>query len=323
MSTNLLNGSIYDYYGISDKLKAMNPKNDPYAENQWNYYTSIFGRPFSVDRIFGGDASFLESSSAYGITNPLDAVALGLWQAGLGKASGSSFLSYRSGVGNEDASLGSTLYSIADTHLDALNYDDKWLRTQAGAVMSASKALMPYVTKDNQDGTYNLSIGSGATGLGLSGLHSETSSWTEWEPRSGGYPVSYTRSSSSLVDGPSKTLNYENVKLFNDIDSAYNYVRNDSSFLYNIKKAALNRTATNTDLGPTGEQAQRGRANVATELNYAAENDLKSRRSKVDQYKRNKATSQRLSATSSGSAGVGGADNSDELKLGIPNLLGL
>lgn len=276
----------------------MNPRDNAYAENQWNYYTSIFGRAFSVDRVFEAGTSFLENSSSYGITNPLDAVALGLWQQGLGKASGSSFLSYRSGLqsgGGGDASLGSTLYTIADTHLDSLNYEDKWLRTQAGAIMNASNVLKQYVTKDNRDGTYNLAITPGAE-IGISGASTE--------PRS-------------------SALTYDNVKLFSDIDAAYNYVRNESSFLYDIKKAALIRTGTNTDLGPTGEQAQRGRANTAAELNYAAENDLKSRRSKVDQYKRNKATSQRLSATSSGSAGVGGADNSDELKLGIPNLLGL
>lgn len=318
MATNLLNGSIYDYYGISDKLKAMNVKNDRYAENQWNYYTTLFSGPFTVDRIFGGSTSFLESSSGRGIKNPLDAVALGLWQQGLGKASGSPFLSYRSGVGNDDASLGSTLYTLSDTHLDALNYDDKWLRTQAGAIMKASEALRPYVTKDNQDGTYNLTITPGAANLGIAGLHSQVYTWDE-----GTKGNSDIRSSVSYVNGPTKTLNYENVKLFNDIDAAYNYVRNESSFLYDVKKAALERTASNTDIGPTGEQAQRGRVNVAKELNYAAENDLKSRRSKVDQYKRNKASSQRLSATSAGGSGIGGSNGNDELKLGIPNLLGL
>ncbi len=318
MATNLLNGAIYDYVGIVDRLRSMNPRSDPYAENQWNYYTSMFSGPFTTDRIFGSDTSFLEHSSSFGIENPLDAVALGLWQKGLGDASGNSFLAYRSGLGNQDASLGSTLYSIADTHLDSLNYEDKWLRTQAGAVMKASEALRPYITKDNQDGTYNVTINPGASGLGLSGIHRQVYQWDE-----GTKGNSDLRSSVSYADGPTKSLSYENIKLFNDIDSAYNYVRNESSFLYNVKKAALERTGSNTDLGPTGEMAQQGRASVASELGYAAANDLKGRRSKVDQYKRNKAASQRLSATAAGGAGVGGVDNGDELKLGIPNLLGL
>lgn len=318
MATNLLNGSMYDYYGISNKLSAMNLKNDPYAENQWNYYSSIFSGPFGADQIFGGSNPFIESYSNYGIKNPLDAVALGLWQSGLEQASGSPYTRYRTG-GGVTRGLAASLYTLSDTHLDSLNYDDKWLRTQAGAVMNASNLLKQYITRDNGDGTYNLTINPGAN-LGLSGSYVQrTNAWGSEVDN----PDMWADTTLKYSSGPRSSVNYENVKLFNDIDSAYNYVRNESSFLYDIKKAALERTASNTDIGPTGEQARRGRTNVAAELGYASANDLKNRRSKVDQYKRNKATSQRLSATSSGSAGVGGADNSDELKLGIPNLLGL
>ena len=252
MATNLLNGSIYDYYGISYKLKAMDVKKDRYAENQWNYYTSIFSGPFSVDKAFGGTNPFIENYSSYGIKNPLDAVALGLWQSGLEQASGTPYAGYRTGS-DYSRGLGSTLYTLSDTHLDALNYDDKWLRTQAGAVMNASNLLKQYVTRDNGDGTYNLTITPGAD-LGYAGRYSQVVNAMGNEVTN---PDMYgdgtvVRNSS----GPRSAVSYENVKLFNDIDAAYNYVRNESSFLYDIKKAALERTASNTDIGPTGEQAR-------------------------------------------------------------------
>ena len=100
-------------------------------------------------------------------------------------------------------------------------------------------------------------------------------------------------------------------------------MRNESSFLRSLKENALNRSLGDDRTTWEGELSGRSQTNTSSELNYAAENDLRNRRSKVDQYKRNKASSQRLSATSAGGSGIGGSNDNDELKLGIPNLLGL
>lgn len=326
MATNLLNGSIYDYYGIVDKLKNMDPKNDSYAERMWNFYTSIYSGGYNNDRIFGTETPFIQSASNYGLSSPLDAVALGVWQHDLGTASGNQYLNYRSGGrANYDQSLASTLYTVSDTHLDALNYEDKWLRTQAGAVVKASNVLKNYVTRDNKDGTYNLTINPGAD-LGIAGAGNRVLTSYETVYRSGATPDTIARQDLQGFSGPTKTLSYENIPLFTDISAAYDYVRNQSSFLYNIKKNALQRTGKyegDQRFGPTAELAAKSQNNIQQELNYAENNNLKNRRSQADKYKRNKSISQRLSATAAGAPGIGGSSSEDSLKLAIPNLLGL
>lgn len=300
MATNLLNDSIYNYYGISDKLKNLDFR-DNYQSNMYNYYSNLYPTTYN-NTIFGGQESFLNKYSNYGLSNILDAVALGTWQEGLNKNSGKNL---------DSSGLGSVLYTLSGTHLDSLNYDDKWLRTQAGAVMKASELLQPYVTRNNQDGTYNITL-PGGTDLGIT----TNTSREVYDAYANQFNLINNK-------GLSNSLSFENVKLFNDIDAAYNYVRNESSFLRSLKENALSKSLGDDRVTWEGELSGRSQANTSSELNYAAENDLKNRRSKVDQYKRNKASSQRLSATSAGGSGIGGSNDNDELKLGIPNLLGL
>lgn len=312
MSTNLLEEWLTGFSNVSTTLRTMNLRDNPYQESQWNIYRTV-GSNVGVYQYqaFNGSSSWLDKAPSFGMNNILDALAFSKWNEGLTKAAGQNS-GELGGIGW--GSLAPALMTLSGTHIDSLNYDDKWLRTQAGSLVAASNDLRNYVTKDNGDGTYNLDLSSANLG-GASALNT-TNSYYDWKD-------DVTRSYNVAGSSVGNFGKVENVKLFSDIDSAYNYARNESSFLYNLKSSALSFLGGVNDPSARTDSVAYSKANIASELNYADANGLNKRRSDVDQYKRNKATSQRLSATAGGAPGIGGSDLEDTLKLGIPNLLGL
>lgn len=229
--------------------------------------------------------------------------------------------------------------AIGQTHLSSLYGSDKYIQEQTAGIMDAFKWFQESSlnTTQNEDGTYNFELPYGSTtpqpyleyrdGLSVSGggtkwVSSKLPGLNDWinvHNWKGSSEDAAKRMGSELgTNLPIGNLTVRNIPNLADAGKVSEYITGGYSPLSALREQQVKsweRAEGNAAWLPNA------RADAAEELRFTQ--DFRERKDKINQYKRNKATSQRLSSTSAGSPGTGGSDSEDALKLGIPTLLGL
>jgi hypothetical protein len=314
---------------IASKINQSNFGEGGRAQSSLNLYKGAFRNGMyegtNPNALVGGDTSFLEQQYA-NRENPnyalrvggiVDQLALHMYQSDVSQ--GNEYTRWASGH-----TLGPALFSIEDTHMDSLNYDDKWLRVQSQYLKKASDVLKQYGTQ-NEDGTYNLNLAKGTE------LGSATRGFETYKRDSGreywSHGERYTEYEDARRDvyGLKSDIKYDNVKLFSDFNQAYDYAKNENSFLRSLKESALTYFAE----GKYGEwqgssdllqSVGLSKNNMLKELSYSKDGTVGKRRADVEQYKRNKSKEAELKVRGSGPGA--GIDPESALRLNTPTLLG-
>lgn len=230
--------------------------------------------------------------------------------------------------------------AIGKTHLSSLYSSDKYIQEQTSGIMDAFKWFQESSinTTQNEDGTYNFELpygtptpspyldyenGTRVSGGGTQWINTQIPGLSDWMRVNNSGNLS--REEAAAVMGQqlgtsftSGNLTIRNIPNLADAGKVSEYIMGGYSPLSALREEQV-RSWQNAE----GNSAwlPNMRADAAEELRFTQ--DFKERKDKINQYKRNKATSQRLSATSAGAPGTGGSDSEDALKLGIPTLLGL
>lgn len=229
--------------------------------------------------------------------------------------------------------------AVGKTHLSSLYSSDKYIQEQTSGIMDAFKWFQESSinTTQNEDGTYNFELPYGtptpspyldfADGMNVSGGGTQ---WVSVQVPGLDDWIKVNNSKLSREEAAATmgqqlgtsfalgNLSVRNIPNLADAGKVSEYIMGGYSPLSALREEQV-RSWQNAE--GSAAWLPNARADAAEELRYTQ--DFRERKDKINQYKRNKVTSQRLSATSAGAPGTGGSDSEDALKLGIPTLLGL